>query len=101
MKRPGLDDFLSELSQHYNICIYTSAEREVKFRITKIYSQSKKFVESVCEALGIMQYIWSLHTRECFIANNSEKVLKDVRKIGLVPSRTVLVDVRRPISHAN
>ena len=29
IKRPGVDEFLESLIEHYNICIYTSSEDEV------------------------------------------------------------------------
>ena len=29
IKRPGVNDFLEEVMEYYNICIYTSSEEEV------------------------------------------------------------------------
>ena len=81
LKRPGLDKFLQEMSEVFDIVIYTTAVRE--------------YAETVISELGIKKYVSRLFYRNQIGSEIPISTLKDLSLVGADMKRMILIDDAR------
>ena len=79
-KRPGLKSFLQEMSQVYEIVIYTAGTAD--------------YAEAVLKELGLLSWVSRIFHREHCFAVSDSAVIKDLSVISRNLQNIILIDVR-------
>eukprot|EP00331_Platyophrya_macrostoma_P025512 CAMPEP_0176434738 /NCGR_PEP_ID=MMETSP0127-20121128/16868_1 /TAXON_ID=938130 /ORGANISM="Platyophrya macrostoma, Strain WH" /LENGTH=315 /DNA_ID=CAMNT_0017817557 /DNA_START=45 /DNA_END=992 /DNA_ORIENTATION=- len=78
VKRPGLDQFMKDMSADYNICIYSA--------------NKQRYVHDVVKAVGLTPYIFEIYTREHCTKVSEKTYMKSLLNLGFSLTNTIFVD---------
>jgi len=78
IKRPGLDQFMKEMSAIFNICIYTA--------------NKTRYANDIVKAVGLTPYIFEVYTREHCTKVSEKMYMKSLLNLGFSLANTIFVD---------
>ena len=97
--RPGLQEFLAEMGQMYNLCIYTSGDKEVNFPFELIWHIIvNQYAGKVLKSLGIVNLFCAIYSRKYTCEITEDLHIKKLSMLGYPLETTIFIDVRITLS---